>query len=158
MSQFYYDKTEMLSYKALLNFLLGGRGTGKTFGMKEWSIKDGIKTGHKFLWVRRYKEEIKAMRSKFFNDIQKKFSKVKFSVKGNDNRGDFLADNKIIGSYIALSTSTINKSTPWDEYDKIIFDEFLIMGNTYRYLFNEVVLLLEITNFNPRSLRRERRN
>ena len=42
MTSIYYDKTEMLSYKALLNFLLGGRGTGKTFGMKEWSIKDAL--------------------------------------------------------------------------------------------------------------------
>lgn len=55
----YYTNGQTLSYHAFMNILTGNRGCGKTFSFKQWSINDALKTGHQFLWVRRYATEIK---------------------------------------------------------------------------------------------------
>ena len=147
----WYDKTELLSHHTLLNLLGGGRGTGKTFAFKEWAIRDGIKNDKQFVWVRRYKDEIRAMKEDFFKDVASKFPKVNFEIKGSSSKGKFFADGKQIGYYLALSTAIINKSADFSKVDKIIFDEFLIMGNTYKYLADEVIMFLELmdTIFRP---------
>ena len=54
----FYSLDKIKSVNATYNFILGGRGTGKTFGV----IKDGIdarlKDGKPFVYMRRYKESI----------------------------------------------------------------------------------------------------
>ena len=143
-NQIYYDKTKLLSYHKFFNIIVGNRGGGKTYGMKDWGIGDNIKTGRQFAWVRRYCTEIKKMRKEFFKDISPKYPNVKFSVRGDDKTGEFIADGKTIGYYFALSTSSSIKSIPYPLIDKIIFDEFLIMGKTYHYINDEVTLLMEL--------------
>lgn len=139
----WYNKGELLSYKAFLNLLIGQRGFGKTYSFKTWSIDDYLKTGKQFVWVRRYGTEIDLMKKSFFDDVASRYPAHKFEVKGGKKTGKFYCDDKVIGFYFALSTSSIAKSSSYPLVDKIIFDEFLIVGNSYRYLTDEVVLLLE---------------
>lgn len=141
----WYDKGQLLSYKAFFNLLIGNRGGGKTYGFKTWAIDDYLKTGKQFVWVRRYGTEIDEMRKTYFDDIAKRYPAYKFSIKGSRKSGKLLVDNKVAGYYFALTTSSIAKSSSYPNVDKIIFDEFLIIGNTYKYLNDEVVLLLELT-------------
>lgn len=143
MLNYWYDKGELLSYKMFFNMVIGNRGGGKTYGFKTWAIDDFLKTGRQFVWLRRYGTEIELMRKSFFEDIAQKYPAHKFEIKGNKKAGKFYVDNKLMGFYFALSTSAIAKSSSYPLVDKIIFDEFLIMGNTYKYLSEEVVLLLE---------------
>ena len=143
MLNYWYDKGQLLSYKMFFNMVIGNRGGGKTYGFKTWAIDDFLKTGRQFVWLRRYGTEIELMRKSFFEDIAKKYPAHKFEIKGNKKAGKFYVDNKLMGFYFALSTSAIAKSSSYPLVDKIIFDEFLIMGNTYKYLSEEVVLLLE---------------
>lgn len=123
--------------------LIGNRGGGKTYGFKTWALDDFIKTGKQFIWVRRYGTEIDEMRKTFFDDIASKYPAYTFSIKGNKKSGKIFVDGKVAGYYFALTTSSIAKSSSYPQVDKIIFDEFLIIGNTYKYLNDEVVLLLE---------------
>ena len=139
----WYDKTQLLSYKAFLNLLIGNRGVGKTYGFKKWCIDDFKKTGKQFVWIRRFGTEIELMRKSFFDDIASAYPEDKFTIKGNKKSGVFFINDEICGFYFALSTSSIAKSSSYPNVDKIIFDEFLIVGNTYKYLTEEVVLLLE---------------
>ena len=143
MLTYWYDKGQLLSYKMFFNMVIGNRGGGKTYGFKTWAIDDFLKTGRQFVWLRRYGTEIELMRKSFFEDIAQKYPAHKFEIKGNKKAGKFYVDNKLMGFYFALSTSAIAKSSSYPIVDKIIFDEFLIMGNTYKYLSEEVVLLLE---------------
>lgn len=143
MLNYWYDKGQLLSYKMFFNIVIGNRGGGKTYGFKTWAIDDFLKTGRQFVWLRRYGTEIELMRKSFFEDIAQKYPAHKFEIKGNKKAGKFYVDNKLMGFYFALSTSAIAKSSSYPLVDKIIFDEFLIMGNTYKYLSEEVVLLLE---------------
>ena len=139
----WYDKGQLLSYKAFLNMLIGNRGGGKTYGFKGWCIDDYIKNERQFIWIRRYGTEIELMKKSFFDDIASKYPAYNFEIKGSKKAGKFYMDKKVIGYYFALSTSSIAKSSAYPNVDKIVFDEFLIMGNTYKYLADEVVLLLE---------------
>lgn len=143
MLNYWYDKGQLLSYKMFFNMIIGNRGGGKTYGFKTWAIDDFLKNGKQFVWLRRYGTEIELMRKSFFEDIAQKYPAHKFEIKGNKKAGKFYVDNKLMGFYFALSTSAIAKSSSYPLVDKIIFDEFLIMGNTYKYLSEEVVLLLE---------------
>lgn len=124
--------------------LIGNRGGGKTYGFKTWAIDDYLKTGKQFVWLRRYGTEVDEMRKTYFDDIAKKYPAYNFSIKGSRKSGKILIDNKVAGHYFALTTSSIAKSSSYPLVDKIIFDEFLIIGNTYKYLNDEVVLLLEL--------------
>lgn len=139
----WYDKGQLLSYKSFFNMLIGNRGGGKTYSFKKWSIDDFLKTGKQFIWLRRYGTEIEQMKKSFFDDIANLYPTYKLEIKGSKKSGKIFIDNKLAGFYFALTTSSIAKSSSYPKVDKIVFDEFLIIGNTYKYLNDEVVLLLE---------------
>ena len=71
-----------MSYNGLFNFVLSPRGNGKSYGAKERVIKNFIKTkelygqGEQFIYVRRYKTELKK-KHLFFDDIRDKFQEQK---------------------------------------------------------------------------------
>ena len=129
----YYSRNDLLSYNALFNFVVGERGTGKTYQFKDWAISDFIKNGNQFVYVRRYKTEFKDI-GNFFDDIIKKYPNHKFSV----GYGKFFIDNKIAGFYIPLSVAITKKSVAYPNVNKIGFDEFILEKSSLHYLPNEV--------------------
>lgn len=136
---FYYDKQGILSHNKLFNFIVGSRGVGKSFNMKEWAIKDFIENKSQFIYLRRYKEELSTSVKTFFNDIACKFPTHTFKVKGKE----LYIDDKLAGFACALSTSMILKSVSYPDVNKIIFDEFIIPKGVYHYIKDEVTLFLE---------------
>ena len=129
----YYSRNDLLSYNALFNFVVGERGTGKTYQFKDWAISDFIKNGNQFVYVRRFKTEFKDI-GNFFDDIIKKYPDHKFKIE----HGKFYIDDKIAGFYIALSTAITKKSVAYPNVNKIGFDEFILEKATIHYLPNEV--------------------
>lgn len=142
----YYDFTNLLSRNKFLNFILGHRGVGKTFRFKKWCLDDAIKNGKQFVWVRRYETETKKAKSSFFRDISYKYPKVKFCTRGTNDSGEFVADGKVIGYYLTLSQQAKYKSNPFPLVDKIIFDEFIILKGSIRYIGQEVLHFLELVD------------
>lgn len=138
----WYDYHKVLSYNALLNFIIGERGVGKSYGAKKHVINKYIKNKDEFVYLRRYKTELKNSVPRFFDDINnnEEFKDHKLSVKN----GNFYCDGKIMGYSIALSTANILKSTSFAKVKTIIFDEFIIDKGCYHYLQNEVTQLLDI--------------
>lgn len=130
----YYDGSKTISYNALFSFIIGGRSIGKTYYFKKKVISDFINKGKQFVYLRRYKEELKKTIKSFFNDVKKEFPNHSFKIKGND----FLIDDEVAGYYFPLSTSQILKSSSFPDVYTIIYDEFIIDKGTYRYLTNEV--------------------
>lgn len=129
----YYSRNDLLSYNALFNFVVGERGTGKTYQFKDWAISDFIKNGNQFVYVRRYKTEFKDI-GNFFDDMIKKYPNHKFSI----GYGKFFIDNKIAGFYIPLSVAITKKSVAYPNVNKIGFDEFILEKSSLHYLPNEV--------------------
>jgi hypothetical protein len=134
----YYDLHPLLSHNALFNFVVGNRGSGKTYGAKKWAIKSFLKTGKQFIYLRRYKTEFKDFKH-FFADIRGEFPEVEFEVKGMN----IYINGEIGGFGIPLSVALTKKSTAYPNVDKIIFDEFVIDSKVIHYLNNEVSAFLE---------------
>lgn len=139
MDNFYYDANKTLSYNCLFNYVIGGRGIGKTFGWTEKVTKEFLKNKSEFVYVRRYATEFAEI-GNFFQPIKFHFPNTKFDVKGNH----FLIDDEIAGYAIPLSTSRQLKSNAYPNVKYIIFDEFIIEKGKIPYLKSEVKIFLDL--------------
>lgn len=144
----YYDIGECLSRNAKLNFVVGPRGDGKTYSFKAWAIRDYLKTGGKFIYLRRYSNELHK-NDTFFSDIGKEYPDIQFRVNGMscdmsrtvDSKGKPVWEN--FGYMVALSTSQQLKSVPFPDVTKILYDEFLLDTGFVRYIPDEVTKFLD---------------
>lgn len=144
MSQ-WFDINKVLSYNAMLNFVVGYRGVGKTYGAKVWAVNHFFKTGMKFIYLRRFKEEVNGDDLKtFFTQIEndEKMKGHEFSVDGRQ----FYVDGQHCGQASYLTIQQSKKSVTYDDYDFIIFDEFIIEKGYQHYLPNEPAKLYNYMN------------
>lgn len=141
----FFNINDTLSHNCLFNFLIGERGVGKSFQAKKFVFNHFLKTGKKFIYLRRYKDELKKAlyadkEPIFFKQLTKDIiKKNSWTVKNNT----IYINDKICGYGIPLSTSNILKSATYEDVDTIIFDEFIIDKGNYHYLQNEVIKFLE---------------
>lgn len=135
----YYNGGELLSKNRLFNFIIGNRGGGKTYHWKVRCVKDFLRTGKQFIWIRRYNTELENIK-KWYDDIAHEFEGHKLEV----TKKHIKIDGMICGYIGALSTSQRLKSNAYPLVDKIIFDEFLIDKGSLRYINGEVELMLEL--------------
>lgn len=158
----YYDWGRVLSHNAIYNFIVGGRGIGKTHGIKKRSVKRALEMGEQFIYVRRYKTELVPSRNTFFADIEHYFPRHEFRVRGgmaqatkfvDPNTFESEAEYKkavkgrqwdTIGYFVALSTAQTQKSVSYPKVQTIIFDEFIIEKGSFSYLPDETTVF---TNF-----------
>ena len=139
----YYSYSRILSYNAFLNFLIGERGVGKTYGAVKFVTKEFIKKGHQFVYLRRYKSDLKKSTPTFFDSLitNQEFPDNKLESKGNN----FYIDGNLAGYALTLSTAQDLKSANFDKVKYIIFDEFIIdQGQKKYYLSNEVEVFLNL--------------
>ena len=143
----YLDFNKPLSYNALLSFIITERGLGKSYGSKKYVAKHFIKKKKQFVYLRRYKTELKEAMLK--NNIPIFWEQVKNDpeLKGHKftNKKDTMyIDGELSGFAMPLSIANILKSSTYENVDTIIFDEFLIDKGSYHYLQNEVIQLLDV--------------
>jgi len=142
----YYNFDKLLSFNAIFMFLIGARGLGKTYGAKEKAIVKAIRTrgGDQFMYVRRYKDELRMSRDTFFADIVHMFPQWEFRHQGMeaqmshvDEKGNKNREWITIGFFIPLSIAQSIKSVAFPKVKVIIFDEFIIEKGKSQYLPNE---------------------
>lgn len=143
----FYDYQRVLSYNALLNFIIGERGVGKSYGAKKFVAKRFINKHKQFVYLRRFKSELKEAMLK--NNTPIFFEQIANDPELNDhkftNKKDTMyIDGKLCGFAMPLSIANILKSATYDNVDTIIFDEFIIDKGTYHYLQNEVTQMLDV--------------
>lgn len=149
MTSKYYSFIKLLSYNAIYNMCVGGRGIGKTFGAKKIAIKDALTDKGQFIYLRRYKTELGPSAQTFFSSIGKFFPDWDFRVMGNQAHAAKVStrgDNKkrqwyVIGYFVALSQAQNYKSADFPDVLNIIFDEFIIERGTMHYLPDETTIL-----------------
>ncbi|ALH46486.1 terminase [Bacillus phage VMY22] len=127
-----YNPNKMFSYNRYLNFVIGARSYGKTFGLKVHAVKSFIKKGEQFMYVRRNKDDLKTI-EEFFQDIAFKFPEHELTVKNKQ----FFIDGKLAGWAIPLHKWQAYKSTPYPNVTLMIYDEFIREKDGGRYLPNE---------------------
>lgn len=136
MNKFYTGK-QVLSYGTPFIFSLGNRSIGKTFYWTCRNINKFLHEGKKFIYMRRYDEDLKRVAPNYFDAVAFKFPDVEFEVKGNGKSGtEFYINKRLAGMTVALSVATKYKSISMPDYDTIMYDEFLPEDNVY--LPNEV--------------------
>lgn len=151
----FYDFGPVLSHNAVYNFIVGGRGIGKTYGAKKRVIRAAITRGDEFIYLRRYKTELAAARDTFFADVGVEFPDKEFRINGSraqmsdpvdpDLYEDESAYKKAlkerswstIGYFVALSTAQNQKSVSYPRVKTIIYDEFIIEKGALHYISNE---------------------
>lgn len=140
----YYSPARCYSYNYFLNLVCGARGTGKTTNFLLQLMMNYNKRGEEFIYLRRYKPEIKKfLSSGTINDV----------ADGIKWRGDgaggaiFKCEDTTIGYAMILSTAITAKSTSYPKVTTIFYDEaFLKRGDNYRYLEDEVNKLLNFAS------------
>ena len=154
----FYEYDKVLSYNSFWNFVIGGRGLGKTYGAKKLGIRNAIRRGDQFVYVRRYKEELKISASTFFADIAHEFPDYDFRTHGEtaqmapaNTAGDKKRPWVVIGYFIPLSTAMSRKSVAYPKVKLIIYDEFIIEKGNIHYLSNEVHAFLHLYSTIDRS-------
>jgi hypothetical protein len=147
----YYNFDKIYSMNARYNFIVGARGVGKSYGKKVKVIRAGIDKGHEFIYLRRYKEELKSAKTAFFADIGAGFEDYDFRVEKHYAQYSHIKfrDEKkrpwiTIGYFFALSQGQSFKSTPFPKVRHIVYDEFIIEKGMVQYLPNEAEVF---TNF-----------
>ena len=137
----YYNYDKIRSYNALMNIIMTNRGFGKTYGFKDMAIKNFLKNGKEFMYVRRYKTDIEKEKiEQFFTDIQEKYPSHNFQIKGKRA----FCDGKLMGHFVALSTSLNLKSVPFPNVTLVCYDEFVIGGGSQQYIKGEVTIFAEL--------------
>jgi hypothetical protein len=135
----YYNPNKMLSYNRILNFVIGARGIGKSYAWKVHPIKRFLKYGEQFIYLRRYKPELKKV-NQYFDNVKEEFPGIELKVKGRE----FYVNGKIAGWAIPLSSWQSEKSNAYPNVSTIIFDEFLREKDNSGYMPNEVSALLNL--------------
>lgn len=147
MKNIYYNYDRLFSYNFLIAFVIGERGVGKSFNAKVAVLNKFLKTGEQFIYIRRYKTELDTALATFWNDLQGNgyFEDYRLEVRKSKMLTEFKCNGKVCGYAVPLSTANILKSTAFPNVSTIVFDEFLLdNAGTYRYLKNEVTLLLDV--------------
>lgn len=136
----WYDVNKTLSHNCLFNFVVGPRGVGKTYSCKERVIRNWLRDGAQFVYLRRFETEIKTKQlDNFFLDLDG-YDDHEFRVKGQT----FLCDDEVMGYALCLSKAAQYKSVPFPKVTVIIFDEFIIDQGLIRYLDREVETFCEM--------------
>lgn len=136
----FYSLDKINEIGAQYNFLLGGRGVGKTYAVIRQAIKHYIETGEPFAYIRRYKESIGPSKvanlcspheALIENLTQGEYNCVRvwqqrFWLELRDESGQLIKkDPNPLGFLLSLSTQDNDKGADRGFVRYIIFDEVI---------------------------------
>lgn len=148
----YYNINTPLSYNDIYLYIItGGRGIGKTTGVLWYCVNRYKKYGEQFVYVRRYKNELKKCKQVLNNIVE-----GVTTLGMGDGAYEFLIDRKRIGFAFALSVQQALKSgIDGSNVTNIVFDEGVLMrGGLLRYLDKDVEMFFELIS----TIVRDRKN
>ena len=130
----FYNPDRDLSYNALLYFIIGARGVGKTYGWKVWSINRFFKTGEKFIYLRRLKSQLDQCGKPEGNPFKKINDDTGHDIKPFPSGGiiSFREGDKtgeLVSVGVALSVVANVRGIDFSDFDYIVFDEYPFVFN-----------------------------
>ena len=138
-----FDELGYLNFDFIFNnkmtykFIVGGRGTGKTFGALKYAIDHNLK----FIFMRRTQTQVDMIKSDELNPFNALYSELGnkyhfimkninknitgvYRVKVND-KNEFVASGECLGYVMALSTISNIRGFDASDVDILIYDEFI---------------------------------
>lgn len=146
----FYNPKRLLTFNKPWNFITGSRSVGKSTGWAIYCVLDFLHNGHKFIYVRRTKDEVSLTAPTFFGNAvpiirnntcylidEIRYTKQKFYIVYKHENEDGEIEEELVecGMSIPLSLEQKYKSANLSEYFNVIYDEF-IAKNTSQYLGN----------------------
>ena len=139
----YYNINNILKCKADYNIIIGQRANGKSYSVKKYILKQCKKHGQKFIFIKRYDNEIKKLAvERYFSDMPideffqgSMYITLKAGViyAAHKEKNKTVLDEEI-GYIMALNQQIKYKSQAYPDVKNIIFEEF----NCENYLPDEV--------------------
>ena len=121
----YANMHDIMTKEDTFIFVIGPRGTGKTYG----ALLEILESGKKFIYLRRTQTEADLVSSEVVNPFKKVIEDhphYEISTDSvNRNMGAFVSDGKEIGYSAALSTFASIRGMDFSDIDIIFFDEFI---------------------------------
>lgn len=125
----YANMKEIISREDVFIFVIGPRGTGKTYG----ALLHILESGSKFIYLRRTQTEADLVSSAVINPFKKVIEDHKeyevMTESVNRNMGAFFTEvsgeHAILGYSAALSTFASIRGMDFSDVDLIFFDEFI---------------------------------
>ena len=136
-----YNKAGFVNWEAVLKdgfpftFCVGGRGTGKTYGVLKYAVENKIR----FLYLRRTQKQLDIIQKEEFSpfkplnsDLCWNVQPIKFTKDNSafyqcevDENGKFVPSGELLGYTAALSTFSSLRSFDASDVEMIIYDEFI---------------------------------
>lgn len=152
----YYSLNNIKRKNATYNVIFGERSNGKTYAVLTEVVKNWVKDGSQFAYVRRWQEDIRGRRAQAVfsaltddGSIDKLtnhqyqgiyyFSGRFYFCTYDDKGKPVYSDSDVLGYTFALSDTEHNKSNSYPKVSTIMFDEFL---TKHLYLPDEFILFM----------------
>ena len=155
----YWNAKNAIKDKSQYKIIIGERGNGKSYAIKNAVIDDFINNGNEFIYLRRMREDIKpSMVESYFSDLNiDKKTKGEYqsivawggSIFLSKLVDGVLKRSKRIGYYMALSAWEHFKSNQFPQVTTILFEEFTAshkLGYNITYLANESDKLMQLVS------------
>ena len=164
----YYSLNKILSFKADYNLIIGERSNGKTYAVLKYCIGQYAKSGKKFVYIRRWKEDIIGKRGEVIFTSLVKNGEIAKATNGeythcilqsgkfyfanyDDKLKKFIPASDYFCHLVSLSDMEHDKSLSFHGVENIVFDEFL----TRRYyLKDEFMIFMNVLS----TIIRDRKN
>ena len=137
----WYDAPADIKKGYIFNFVIGGRGIGKTYGL----LKDTIENETRFIYLRRSNTEIKICGREAGNPFKKLNDDLGtyYYIEGSEEISviRYLDENEekhTVGYAAALSTFANMRGVDFSDIELIIFDEFVQHAENRRLLKDEL--------------------
>lgn len=116
----------LMEQKESIISVVGARGTGKTYGVLKWLVKNN----KKFIYLRRLKSQLEECRRDSGNPFKKLNHDMVMNIKPFPLAGSVLfrhdnKDGQIVAVGVALSVVANIRGVDYSDYDYIVFDEFI---------------------------------
>lgn len=138
----FIDFNNLMNRDALFTIVYGARGAGKTYGAIKYSIEDYKATGNGFIYLRRFKSEIKKFNTMFTPLINNGVLQgINYDITNKKELVD-KDTGRIIAQAQTLSNAVSQKSADFSNVGTIIFDEFILEKSSLHYIPDEFDLFI----------------
>jgi len=167
--EYAYDWGAVLPYDADITAVVGARGIGKTFGMREQFLRDFHKKGKRFCAITRNQSNIAPLSKGYMDKVLKATENynlrkwidsenIACQTRGQelwighltiDKKGkQHLEDAQLMGYFVALSNNSYLKEQTFTGVNRVALDEFLLPHSDryHKYLNDEYSLLANVVD------------
>ena len=158
----WYDWTKTLSYDASITMVVGGRGIGKTYGLRKQFVSDFVKNNERFVEICRYQSEVPDVAAGYFNKFEELQEFPQYLFK-TDGKSAYIADKvsedekpdwEQCGYFVALTSQQRLKKQTFSKVRRCLLDEAILDRHDryHRYIPHEFETLANVMS----TLLRER--